>query len=313
MKGSKGAQPSGCRTAGIASAIRDSLRAPHASSFCRLKTALLAFLLAAPGPSVACAQVQVLAGNEPQTVFGGREAIVAVRLRNPTNNPVEAELHTRVYQASSATTMAIGEAPWKKLTVLPGQTVLESATVAFPAVIAETRFLLQWLDGTNKVIGVTEVLGYPPDLLKELKPLVGEDPLGVLDPLNQLKPLLKAADVEYQDLEDSGLENYHGKLAIIGPFRGRAQMPEDLPKRIKALAQKGVAVVWIQQPSEEKRKELKPSFYLVPEIKGAVVVVRADQVTNLAENPIPQLNLIQFACLATHPEPPRLPQLTPSN
>jgi hypothetical protein len=149
-------------------------------------------------------------------------------------------------------------------------------------------------------------------LLKELKPLVGEDPLGVIAPLNQLKPLLKAAAIECQDLEDTGLEGYHGNLAIIGPFQNRAQMREDLPKRIKALAQMGAAVVWIQPPPEDKRQGLKPSFYAVPEGKGAVVVVQADQVANLAEKPQAQLNLIQLARLALRPEPPQLPHLTPS-
>ena len=311
MIASQGAQPLGCRRLrGDESAgnIRGCWQIPP---FCRLKAALPVLLLTALWTPAAPAQVQALPDNAPQGVFSGKERNITIRLRNPGANPVEADLRIRLYQASSATAALVSEAAWKKLTVLPGQTVLESATVAFPAVKAETRFLVQWLDGTNKVIGVTEVVGYPPDLLKELKLLAGEYPLGVLDPLNQHKPLLKAAAVDCQDLEDSELENYQGKLAIIGPFQSRAQMREDLPKRIKALAQKGVAVVWIQPPSAEKRRELKPSFYLVLEGEGAVVVVQADQVANLAESPQAQLNLIQFARLALRPEPPRLPYLTP--
>jgi hypothetical protein len=168
------------------------------------------------------------------------------------------------------------------------------------------------LEGTNNVIGTTEILVYPPDLLKELNPLLGEKPLGVFDPLNHLKPLFKATAVEYENLEDTGLEDYHGKLAIFGPFQSRAQMRESLANRsVKALARKGVAVVWIQPPPE-KRPELKPSFYTVPESKGAVVVVQAGLVAGLAESPQAQLNLIQFARLALHPEPPQLPDLTPS-
>ena len=196
--------------------------------------------------------------------------------------------------------------------MLPGQTVLESATMTFPPVKAETRFLVQWLEGTNKVAGTTEVLVYPPDLLKGLKPLAGEEPLGVLDPQNQLKPLLRAVAADFQDLEDTGLEDYHGKLAIIGPFQTKAQMRESLVNRsVKALARRGAAVVWIQPPPE-KRQELKPSFYAVPEGKGAVVVVQAHLVANLAEKPQAQLNLIQFARLALHSEPLQLPRLTPS-
>jgi hypothetical protein len=146
-------------------------------------------------------------------------------------------------------------------------------------------------------------------LLKNLKPLAGEDPLGVLDPQNQLKPLLKAATVECQDLEDTTLEDYHGKLAIVGPFQSRAQMREGLPNRIKALAQKGVAVVWIQPPPE-KRQALKPSFYTVPEGKGAVVVVQSNLAAGLAERPQAQLDLIYFCKLALAPEPLGLPNPT---
>ena len=141
--------------------------------------------------------------------------------------------------------------------------------------------------------------------------MAGDDPLGVLDPQNQLKPLLKSAAVEYQDLEDYALGDYKGKLAILGPFQSKAQMHEGLPDRIKALAEKGVAVVWIQPPPEN-RAGLKPSYYTVPQDKGAVVVVQASLVARLAETPEAQLKLIALARLALRPAPPQLPGLTQS-
>lgn len=281
----------------------------HPCNPCNPWLSLLMCLAVLSSP-VVHAQLQVLPDPEPQRTFTGGGRTLSLRVHNSGARLVEADLHARLYQTSSATAAPLSEMPWKKLTMLPGQTVLESATVAFPAVKAETRFLVQWLAGTSKVAGITEVLVYPPDLLKDLQPVPGEDPLGVLDPLNQLKPLLKAAGIECQDLEDTELTGYRGKLAIIGPFRSAAQMRERLANHcIKALAQRGVAVVWIQPPLEERR-EVKPSYYTVQEGKAAVVVVQADQVANLAENPQAQLNLIQFARLALHPEPPRLPRLT---
>jgi hypothetical protein len=276
-----------------------------------LQAALAALLLAALCPSAAIGQLVIVADDEVQRTFTGDGRQISVRFHNSSASPVAVDLHTRLHQASSGITAPLGEAPWKKLTVLPGQTVLEAAAMTFPPVKDETRFLVQWLDGTNQVIGVTEVLGYPPDLLKELKPLAGDDPLGVLDPQNQLKPLLKAAAVEFQDLEDTGLENYHGKLAIIGPFQSRGQMRESLLNSLKALARKGAAVVWLQPPPE-KRQELKPTFYTALEGKGAVVVVQAGLVADLAEKPPAQLNLIQLARLALHPEPSQLPQVARS-
>jgi hypothetical protein len=275
--------------------------------FCSLKAALLVSVLV---PSLAPAQFQVLPDSEPQRAFAGEGRAISLRLRNSGDRLVKAALRMRLYQADSATAASWGEAAWKTLAVLPGQTVLESVSLTFPAVRAETRFLVQWLDGTNKVIGVTEVLVYPSDLLKDLQPLAGKDPLGVLDPSNELKPLLKALPVECQDLEDTGLENYRGRLAILRPFESRTQMREGLPSRVKALAQKGVAVVWIQPPPEEKRRGLKPSFYALLEGKAAVVVAQADLVANLAESPQSQLNLIQLARFALDHEPPRLSGLT---
>lgn len=261
-------------------------------------------------PVLATAQVRIVREQETQRLFAGEVRLVALTLCNPGANEANLDLHTRLYQASSATAVLETEAHWKKLQVLPSQTVLESAALTFPAVKAETRFVVQWVEGTNRVIGTTEVLAYPPDLLKGLQLLAGEEPLGVFDPQNQLKPLLKAVAVEFQDLEDTSMEDYHGKLAVIGPFQSKAQMPESLPIRIKGLAKKGVGVVWMPPPPE-KQQELKPSFYTVPEGKGAIVVVQASLVANLPEDPQAQLNLIQFARLALHPEPPRLPNLSP--
>jgi hypothetical protein len=271
-------------------------------------TILVLFLATLPA-SVARAQLQTLPDKEPQRVFAGEGRRISVLFHNASNAPVHADLRTRFFQASSATAILLDEAPWKKLEVLPGQTVLESATITFPAVKAETRFVVHWLEGASNVVGTTEVLVYPPDLLKDLKPLAGEGPLGVFDPLNQLKPLLKAVTAEFQDLEDTGLEDYRGKLAIIGPFQSKAQVPAGLGDKIKQMAGRGVAVVWIQPPPK-KRQELKPSYYTVPEGKGAVVVVSSRLTADLADDPQAQLDLIEFCKLALAPEPLRLPNPT---
>ena len=277
----------------------------------RLRAALLAVVFIASCAAPARAQLQVLTNTEPQRVFAGPGTEISVRFHNPDNRPATADLRTRSYQAGSAIAAPWDDTPWKALTVLPGQTVLESAVLSFPRVKAETPFLVQWRDGSGRVLGVTEVLVYPPDLLKDLKPLAGEEAIGAFDPQNQLKPLLKATAVEYQDLEVTSLESCSSKLAIIGPFQSKGQMREGLSAQVQALALKGVSIVWIQPPPE-KRQRLKPSFYTVLEAKGAVVVAQAGLVANLTDNPEAQLNLIQLARLALHPDPPRLPHQTPS-
>ena len=259
-------------------------------------------------PGVAHAQLLLLPDREPQRVFAGDARRITVVWHNAGNKAVDAKIHTRLYQTSSATAAPLSEKNWKKIEILPGQTVLESASLDFPTVNAETRFLIQWLEGTNQVVGKTEVLVYPMNLLAELKTLVGEENLGVLDPNNELKPLLKQNHVEFSDLGETALEDFQGKLTIIGPFSTKAQMREGLAQTVQKIARKGVAVVWIQPPPGPK-DPIKPSFYIVPEGKGSVVVVQADLVAKLSENPKSQLNLIYFCKLALNPMPFFLPDL----
>ncbi len=275
-------------------------------------TCLLAGLVAVVIAEAALAQLQLLPDSQPQAVFGGGRRALELRWRNAGNETMNSDVSARLLQASSATVVRLSDSPWKKLQVLPGQTVVESATLDFPAVRADTRFLIQWVEGVSNIVGRTEVLVYPTNLLQELKALAGEqeNALGIYDPQNQLKPLLKTMSVEFADLEDVGLESFHGKLAIVGPFATKQQMREGLPAQVELLAKKGTSVVWLQPPPE-KRDKLSPSFYTVSVGEAAVVVAQGGLVANLAEHPQSQLNLIHFARLALRPEPPRLPSLSP--
>ena len=257
--------------------------------------------MAACWPGAASAQLQLLPDREPQRVFAGDARRITVTWHNAGDKSAVADVRTRLYQASSATAVPLSEKAWKKIEILPGQTVLESASIDFPAVNAETRFLIQWLEGTNQIIGKTDVLVYPTNLLGELKPLLGENVMGVLDPNYELKPLLKQNHVEFSDLGEAALEDFQGKLAIIGPFQTKAQMREGLAPAIQKIARKGVAVVWIQPPPGPKDR-LKPSFYVVPEGRNAIVAVQPALVSNLPDNPQSQRNLLYFCKLALAPE-----------
>ena len=265
-------------------------------------------ILAGCWPCAAPAQLQLLPDKELPCIFAGQARPITVVWRNVSDKTVDAEIRARLYQTTSATAASLAEWPWKEIEILPGQTVIESAQVDFPDVRAGTAFLIQWLEGTNRVIGKTEVLVYPANLLKELKPLLGEDTPGVLDPNNELKPLLKSSRVKFLDLAETPLEGFQGKLAIIGPFQSKNQMREGLAQSIQRIARKGTAVVWIQPPPEPKDK-IEPTFYVVPIGKGSVVVVQSDLVASLPEDPRSQLNLVYFSKLALNPEPFPLPGL----
>jgi hypothetical protein len=272
-------------------------------------------ILACCWSGVAGAQLQLLPDREPQRVFAGADRKITVVWHNAGDEVVNAQISARIFQTSSATAVRSSEVSWKQLQVLPQQTIVESAGFDFPVVKAGTKFLIQWLENTNRIIGKTETQVYPTNLFQALQPFVGETNFGVLDPGNRLKPLLKAQGVRFVDLGETELDDFSGQLAVIGPFQSRAQVPDGLANRIEAIAKKNVAVVWIQ-PSELARGDarptrLSPSFYCVQKSQTVVVVVQPDLVSDLAENPQSQLNLIYFCQVALNPQPSVLPGLSP--
>jgi hypothetical protein len=268
-------------------------------------------VLAASGLSAAASELHLLPDAQPQCVFAGDARKINVIWHNAGDKTVDEKIHLRMIQTTSATAVLSAEVDWKELETLPHQTVLESARLDFPEVKAETKFLIQWLADadTNATLGVTEVRVYPTNLLAELKPLVKGTAIGVYDPQNELKPLLKKSGIELIDLKSSSLANFSGTLVIAGPFTSLAEMPDDLAKQIKALAKKNVAVVWILPQSEDAKKPV-PSFYSVAEGTNFIAIVQPDLVCDLPESPQAQRNLIYFCELALNPQPPVLPDLT---
>ena len=276
------------------------------------RSGLVALLCLGSGSLARSALPKLLPDPQPQRVFSGGLRQIHAFWRNDGVERVDCSLRLQLCQAASTTVASMGGQPAKPLVVLPGQTIVETNAVSFPAVKAATRFLIQWVERTNKVFGTTEVLVYPRNLLAQLKTLAGGEPLGVFDPVNELKPLLRAQSVAYQDLLEDGTDKFHGRLAILGPFASKQQMRERLADDIRALAKRSVAVVWLQ-PSPDPRAPLKPSFYTVRVGEGTVVVAQAEMVSRLAENPEAQLNLIRLAEAALRPEPLDLPEPRNSN
>lgn len=195
---------------------------------------------------VAGAHWELLPDLAPQRVFAAEGQNVFTIWRNSGDKTLAAQVRLRLYQASSSTVALFSEKAWKELQILPGQTVLETVSVDFPPVNAETRFVLQWLVATNDIIGETTVMVYPTNLLTELKSMFGENELAILDPNSVLKPWFCGDGVRYLDLADRTLENFSGKLAIIGPFQSKEEIRPGLLQTIKRVAEKGVAVVWLQ-------------------------------------------------------------------
>ena len=262
--------------------------------------------------AVADAQLQVLPKCESQCFFADGLRTISVVWSNHTDNAVTVPIKMRIYQASSEIAAAWGDPQdWKQLQVLPHQVILEKASVTVPPVKAVSRFIVQWLGETNKVFGTSELMIYPTNLLDELKPLLGEHgtALGVLDPANQIKPVLKNAGIGFADLDEGWLGNFSGRLVLIGPCTDIDQEWTGLAGRIRKLSARGNGVVWIQALPEKNHK-LWPSFFAVPHGARAVVIAQPAVVENLAENPQSQLNLVYFCKLALQAQPLVIPDLS---
>lgn len=252
------------------------------------------------------APVELVPAGKPAALLSGPARSLSVLFHNPAESTASVKLSLRVYQASSATAAPVRDLPWRTLAILPGQTVLEQVTLDLPPVRGQTRFLLQWLTEHGRVIGITDVLAYPTNLLVELRALAGNEPVGVLDPQEQLKPLLKNLGVDFLDLGERELEHFAGKLAILGPFTSHGQMQAGLAIRAKTLAGRGISVVWYQPPDEQ---QAGLSYYLTLHGRGAIVVVQPAQLERFAEDPLAQLALIKFARLARRAERLGLPDV----
>jgi len=277
------------------------------------QTQLLALLLAVC-PFPASAQLEILPAAAPQQVFALPARRVEIEFRNPTDKMVQLNLSTRLYQASVATLMPVGDIqPWKSLAVLPKQTIIETITLDFPEVRGPSRFQLQWLDERKAVLGHTDMLVYPDNLLKKLSALADDKPIGLLDPERQISPILMRQKVECKILENSlAVEEFQGRLVILGPFSSATQVTRDFPeltKRVTAKARARGAIVWFEPPLG-KIEPSKP-VHTVRVGAGAVVVAPGSTVADFADSPAAQLNLLHFAELALDPDSSRLPQTHP--
>lgn len=183
---------------------------------------------------------------------------------------------------------------WKRLAVLPEQTVLQSLEIEFPEVRGATRFLVVWFDGDKK-LGTVPVNVYPTGLLKPLAVLAGTKPLGVIDPEGRLQSALAGFQMD-QLKEAEDVTSAETRLILIAPMSPES-IPAGIASALKKKASDGCAVVWIQ-PATGRQPELLPDAYVVNEGAGKIVVASASTIAGLQDSPQAQLNLVRLAELA---------------
>ncbi len=245
--------------------------------------------------------IEVLTNTEPVRVFEGNHREIPLTLRNAGTRRVSTEVSAHVFQTSSATVVPVENIEWKHLDVLAGQTILETATCNFPAVRAETPFLLEWFDDAQRLMGRTQVLVYPTNLLYELSTVPGKTSIGVFDPGGAFKAGLKSLAPGFVELDPTALGDFRGGLAILVLPGASPRLHADLAAAVSELARKGVGVVWIRR--SEALPATVPFVFKIAEGKSMLVVAGAELVAGLVDSPRAQLNLLLLTRLALGREP----------
>lgn len=242
--------------------------------------------------------IQVLPADTPLCFFAGETVPVSLKLRNNGTNSETLDLGVKISQAASRVVMPIGTHSVKALTLLPGQTVLETAAVTLPEVRAETTFVLQWLRGTNVVIGVTKLTASPRGALAELEQLGAGKPIALIDPDNFVREVLGVAGVETVDLDPEQPTGLGSRLAIFCPGNSNPEFSKNLAHGAQSLVNDGVGVVWICPPGVN-RQALAPSIE-VTRGRGEHVLILAERglLWDLAASPCAQKRLVQMARIA---------------
>ncbi len=254
---------------------------------------------------VSAGPVSVLPEGRPWHVFGGGTREIVVRVQNSTNTPVSPELGARLFQLTSATAAPVGTVPSRRVSLAASQGVLERFRIEFPAVRTETRFRLQWsADGASA--GGTEVWVYPAQILAGIGTLTQGKAIGLHDPDARIRPALTEAGIATIDLNGTDPADFEGSLAIYAPALTGAKVPPARKAEVRALAERGIAVVWFQPPSE-LRDEPSPRYRTVPVGPSAVVLADGEPVARLAEAPDAQRLLLHLVREALKPAPNELP------
>jgi hypothetical protein len=187
----------------------------------------------------------------------------------------------------------------KKIEVASGQRTIEMVAVDYPSISSGTIFQVRFFDETKNVIGKITVQVLPTDLLKQLSTFCSNNPVGIYDPENQLKPVLSKLQVAFEDLEDDGrFEGFHGKLLLAGPFSSSEKITENLKGRISAKEKGACSVVWMLPP---QLQEPFASVFVIRE-EGSEAVLHDTAFKDLANSASAQFTLIRSVQLVLDPD-----------
>ena len=187
-------------------------------------------------------------GSTP-VVFGGEPETIEVRVQRPSaagTERTEFAICFRLFLESSGVLAPIGPArAWKRLSLLPGQTLIEHASVEFPAVKRVSYGLVRWETEEGNGLGSTRVRVLPTDLIAELRTLTDGDSVGVVEASTAMAALLERAGLSAEDLTDLP-QRPEARVILVLPGEVAETRPEVLARRVGAWVELGRIVVWFK-------------------------------------------------------------------
>jgi len=251
------------------------------------------------------AQLEFPPESAAAIVFGGEPQTVSVRVHSRAAiDPVvtnserkDVAVRFRLFQESSGVAVPLGPAqPWKRLSILPGQTLLETVSVEFPPVKRATDGLVRWETEEGQGLGSTRVRLVPTNLVAELKPLTSGGPMGVVNASTAMTGLFEGAGLAVEDLTDLP-QRQEAHVIVVMPGELVETQPALLARRIRSWVESGRTVLWFKSdPSAwtSTLAERRPG-------QGSLVTVDAGMVERLdtAEAQWRLVNLVRWACRPT--------------
>lgn len=263
---------------------------------------LLAALFPLAFPLSLAAQLAVSPEPETPSVFSGEPAGIAVLVGNGGRETVKVGLVTRVFQLSSATKIPLSEKqPWKELEVLAGQTVREKIELTFPALAEPAFYRVEFANAAGEPFGAMPVRACPRNVLQTLARWSGERPVGVLEAGGKLGDLLKKNGVTTTEITGESAADFRGPLAILRSADGSAAEKQRLRTIAATLAQRSVAVLWLQPAPAGIERETRTIGKTAPVCELALRDF--DRLENSAAAQMRLLESARFLLFPTHENP----------
>jgi hypothetical protein len=218
---------------------------------------------------------------------------------------IDLDLIGKVFQTGGNIAIVLPIEIKTKLQLFPNQTALVPASLVAPDVRGKTKLLIQW-QAASEVIGNTEVVVFPRDLLHELELLAGETPIAVVTSDETIKNAFKVAKAKFDALEKADAADYKGKLMIV---KDASLSIEALRKTLAPVATRGAVVVCII-PSSDDTTPLRPTFFATEYGRSVMVFVQEQFVENFDINPESQSRLVEICKLAIKPDRRGLPMIS---